>query len=101
MTGQEYTQLVQSSESFQRLPAELQQKILAAQGAECEKYAALYVKEREMILGVKKDFVAQSSKMITAMTKNGKEIKKKALLRAEQNNRATELARQETLLKQI
>lgn len=69
MTQTEYQNLAKKCASFQSMPAEVQNQILAAQGAEMEGYIQMFSEESVQMNEANKNFQAESAQIITDFKK--------------------------------
>ncbi len=101
MTQQEYLQLVHRSEAFKAMDQNLQQKMLKAEGAEMEKYAAVLQDERNLIYSAKKEMVNRNEQALKDMGTDMKKFEKDYLKTSETLEKKNDEKSAEDLLKSI
>lgn len=86
MTQTEYQNLAKQCASFQSMPLEVQNQILAAQGAEMESYIQMFSEESAQMNQATQEFQSESDKIILDF----KKAKTTQLKNAETQSRAEE-----------
>ena len=100
MTREEYLKMVQESPAFKGMDAETQERILAAEGADLEAYAKIFVDEENEIVAAKTEFVTTTVQVVEKFEQNtkkmvrGAEKKKEAKARQQDENESNKLLAQ-------
>lgn len=98
MTHDEYVQLVNASEVFQKLEEDFQQEILKAEGAEQERYIQIFQTERDGIAAAQKEFIESTEKIVDTLEQDLQKEKRDFLKVAESDLRKSEEQGAEKLL---
>ena len=101
MNKADYLKLVNSSEVFQHLDEEMQQTVLNAEGAELEKFAAIFQEENDLILAAKKELLEKNEAVLKAMGVDMQQLSKKYLTALEEEVKQADENEAESLLKGI
>lgn len=101
MTREEYQQLVKSAVSFQEMSAEIQARILAAEGEEMDKYIQMFEEEKELMAKAYQSFQQETDKIVVDYKVGVQKEKRDKLAAAESGTHDREISKAEDLLKKL
>lgn len=101
MTHEEYEQLVKSAASFGEMSADVQSRILAAEGEEMEKYIRIFTEEKALLAKAYQNFQAETDKVVLDYKAGVQKDKRRKLAAAESGVQRSEESKAEDLLKKL